>query len=272
MKFNLSFLRRNKIFSSFDKRQRFAVQTVILTSGLLVTQLIWEDVRFFMVGVLAVLSYLLTVWSLTEDIKGTEWLLLFILPVFFTASVSFFYFLLPGRWITRLMITAVFAVGTYATLLVENIYNVAVARSVPLLRAAHSVGLLLSLIIVFLTSNIIYSLRLPFAFNFIMTSMVCFILTLQSLWSVKLDERLSRKLLAYSGVVGLGAGEMALVLSFWPVGNSSFSLLMTATYYTIVGIFQQHLQGRLFNNIIKEYLVVFLFSLILTLITTVWGK
>lgn len=259
------------ILSKLDKRQRFALQTIILTSGLLVTQLIWEDVRFIMVGVLALLSYLLTVWSLTEDIKGIEWLLLFILPVFFTASVSFFYFLLPGRWITRLMITAVFAVGTYATLLVENIYNVAVARSVPLLRAAHSIGLLLSLVVVFLTSNIIYSLRLPFGFNFIMTSLICFILTLQSLWSVKLDERLSRKLLAYSGVVGLGVGEMALVLSFWPVGNSSFSLLMTATYYTIVGLFQQHLQGRLFNNIIREYLIVFVFSLILTFFTTVWG-
>lgn len=271
MKLNRKFLPIKRNFSSLDKRQRFVLQTVLLTSGLLITQLIWEDSRFIMVVVLSVLSYILTAWSLTEDITGVEWLLLFILPVSFTASVSLFYFLLPGRWITRLSVTAVFAVGTYAALLVENIYNVAAARSVPLLRAAHSIGLLVSLVVIFLTSNIIYSLRLPFGLNLIFTSIVSFILSLQSLWSVKLDDRLSKRLLVFSGIISLGVGEMALVLSFWPVGNSSFSLLLTATYYSLVGIFQQYIQGRLFNNVIREYLSVFLFSLILTLITTVWG-
>ena len=164
----ISRLIRKKRFFFLDKRQRFALQTAILTSGMLVTQLIWEEYRFFAVVFLSLLAYILTLWSLTEDIEGAEWLLLFILPVSYTATVSLFYFLLPGRWITRLISTLIFSVGMYAILLVENIYNVSASRSIQLLRAARSVGLLLTLVVVFLSATIVYSLSLTSFQNMLM--------------------------------------------------------------------------------------------------------
>src|SRR3989338_8883160 len=108
--------RTSRILLFLDKRERFALQTVILTVGVLTNQLIWQDYRFYMVDILSLFSYILTAWSLKEDVNGIEWILLFILPVLFTASVSLFYFLLPSRWIIRLATTVVFAVGTYAIL------------------------------------------------------------------------------------------------------------------------------------------------------------
>ena len=269
-KFQKLTFKRKKIIL-LDKRQRFTIQTLILTAGLLTTQLIWEDYRFVMVLILSILSYVLTIWSLSEDVKGIEWGLLFILPVFFTASVSLFYFLLPGRWITRLMITVVFSVGTYAILLVENIYNVAVARSIQLLRAAHSVGLLVTLVVIFLVTNIIYSLRLPFWQNMIIVVVSGFVLALQSLWSIKLETKISTEFVILSILVGIVLGELAGTLSFWPVENSTYSLLISASYYTIAGVIQQHLLGRLFNNIIREYIIVFIFCLVLTYLSAQWG-
>lgn len=260
-----------KIFHFIDKRQRFAIQTVILTAGLFITQLIWEEIRFSMVIILSILSYLLTIWSLVEDIQGIKWMMLFILPVFFTASVSLFYFLLPGRWITRVAIMTIFAIGTYATLLIENIYNVAAIRSVPLIRAAHSIGLLLTLIIIFLFSNIIYSLRLPFGQNFLVMFVIIFILSLQSLWSIKLENKFTKQLLIFSFIISLGIGELSSVLSFWPVGNSSFSLLTTSTYYVLIGTLQQYLMDRLFIKNIREYFFVFIFTFVLILLVTNWG-
>ena len=38
-----------KILFFLEKRERFAFQTVVLTGGVLITQLIWQDVRFPMV-------------------------------------------------------------------------------------------------------------------------------------------------------------------------------------------------------------------------------
>lgn len=257
--------------NSFDKRQRFAVQTLILTSGLLITQLIWEDYRFFMVGVLGVFSYFLTAWSLKEDIKGTEWILLFILPVIFTMSVSLFYFLLPPRWIIRLIIGIIFAVGTYASLLIENIYNVAVTRTIGLLRAAQSIGLLLTLVILFLGSNIIFSIRASFWLNMLMLMPLVFLLALQSIWSVNLEVRISKKIFMYSFVTSLVIGEEALVLSFWPVQTPVASLFLSASYYTVVGIFQQYILDRLFTTTIREYLLVFMFTSLILLLTTKWG-
>lgn len=260
-----------KIYRFLDKRQRFAVQTVILTAGILITQLIWEEYRFAMVGILAFASYILTAWSLIEDIRGIEWVFLFILPTLFTSSVSLFYFLLPGRWITRLSITILFAVGTYAILLVENIYNVAAQRSIQLLRAARSVGLLLTLAVVFLTANIVYSLRMSPWLNGLIVCVISFLLTYQSLWTTSLEQKISKQLIIYSVVIALGIGELALALSFWPISNASFSLVIAAGYYATVGLVQQYLFERMFRATVREHVFVFLFTLVLTVITTRWG-
>lgn len=254
-----------------DKRQRFVIQTVILTVGVLVTQFIWEDYRFFMVVILAATSYALTAWALMEDISGLEWVYLFILPVFFTASVSLFYFLLPGRWITRLTMIVVFSLGTYAILRVENIYNVAVQRAIQLLRVARTVGLLLTLLIVFLTSSLVFSFRLWYWQNALIISVVAFCLALQSLWSITLEQKLSSSLLFYSLTVALAVGELAGIFSFWPISNASFSLMIAAGYYGLVGLIQHQLQERLFRTTIREYTMVFVFTLFLALITTRWG-
>lgn len=254
-----------------EKRQRFAFQTIILTAGLLITQLAWEDLRFYMVGVLAVMTYILTAWSLYEDIKGFEWISLFILPVTFIILFSLFYFLLPARWISRLAVTAAFAVGMYATLLVENIYNVAAQRSIQLLRAAHSVGLLVSLAVMFLGSSVIFSLRLSYLPNALLIFLLVFILSIQFLWSVKLDLKISAELILYTLVIALGIGELALAISFYPVPIATLSLFITAAFYALTGICQLYLSGRLFKNTVREYLLVMIFIIVITIISSRWG-
>lgn len=254
-----------------EKRERFALQTAALTAGVLMTGFILMENRIALVFILAIVSYVFTVWSLREDIKGIEWILLFLLPVGFTISVSLFYYLLPQRMVVRFTVAIVFAIGTYAILLAENIYNVAAARSIQLLRAAQSVGFLLTLTVVFLSTNIVYALRLPFYYNGVIVGVVCFILSLQSLWSVKLPVKIDKNIFIYSSVVGLVTGELALVLSFWPTLPAAYSLLLTSGYYCIVGLIQQYLSQRLFGNMIREYVTVFFFVLMLTVLTTKWG-
>ena len=263
--------RLKNVLSFLEKRERFALQTIILTSGVFITQLIWQDARFHMVLFLALMSYVLTAWSLKEDIKGIEWILLFILPVFYTASVSLFYFLLPPRWITRFSTTSLFALGSYAILLVENIYNVAAKRSIQLLRAAQSVGLLLTLAVIFLTANIIYSLRFPYWVNMLIMSAISFFLAIQSLWSVKLQKKLDSEIYLFALTIAVGVGELSMALSFWPVENASFSLLLSASYYSLVGVIQQKIMDRLFANVIREYIIVFILTFFLTFIITKWG-
>ncbi len=260
-----------RLLAGLDKRQRFALQTIVLTSGLLVTQLIWEDYRFLIIGILSILSYILSIYSLKEDIQGIEWLLLFILPVLFTASVSLFYFLLPARWIIRLFVGSMFAVGIYACLLVENIYNVAAERSIQLLRAAQSIGLMITLIVIFFSSTLVLSTRSTSLVNMsVLIPLVC-LLSLQSIWSVNLVERLSSQMVLYSIVIALVIGELVFALSFWPIQIATAALLVTASYYTLVGIVQLYFMGRLFKNTIKEYIIAASFTFFIVYISTHWG-
>lgn len=271
MKFLNVFISKGKQFKLLGKTQRFVLQTILLTTGLLITQLIWDDYRFVMVVILSIASYILTAFSLTENIQGVEWITLFILPVVFTASVSLFYFLLPGRWITRLMMILIFSIGTYAIIKAENILNVAIERSIPLLRVAQTSGLVITLIIVFFTSNIVFSLKLPFWMSPLIIFPIIFLLALQSLWSVKLEDKISRQIFIYTLVISMGVGELTIVLSFWPIQIATAALLITSSYYALVGPIQQYFLGRLFRNTIKEYVFSFAFILFITFITTTWG-
>lgn len=258
-----------------DKQQRFVLQTIILTGGLLITQLVWSDIRFPMVIILAAASYILTAWSLKEDIVGIEWIVLFILPVFFTSALSFFYFLLPDRWISRLVTLTIFAVGTYAIVRAENIYNVAVERSIQLIRVAQTVGLLITLVVVFFSITAIYSLRVTFFQNMLLITPIIFALTFQSLWTAKLESKITKNLLLYSFIVSFCIAELVGCLSFWPIFKSTplaiTALFISSTYYCLVGIIQQYMTGRMFINTIKEYVGSFAIMFLLLLVTTKWG-
>lgn len=256
---------------AFTKREKFTLIIAILTLGLLTVQLATPSFRYPLTVGLVVLTYILSAWGLREDLAGLEWLTLFILPTMYAAAVPLFYFLLPVRWLTRLPTAILFALGMYAILLVENIYNVAAVRTIQLLRAAHSVGLLLTLVTCFLLFAIIFSLHLPFYWNFLLVFVTSFLLVLQSLWAMKLEAKISQEIFLYTVVTSLVLSELAFVFSFWPIQTIIEALFLTTVFYSLVGMVQQHLVERLFKRTVIEFIVVSAIVFMLVLLTTRWG-
>jgi len=252
-----------------SKRTQLVLVTVILSFGLMATQLVSFEDREKMILGLSLLTLILSVWAFRENLKGIKWLILLILPPLFSAAVGLFYFLLPVRWLTRLPFIILFALGMYALLLTENIYNVATERTIGLLKVAQSVGLLVTLIICFLLIETILSFHLAAFLNFIFTFVFCFLLTLPSLWSVRLGETIKKEII-YGGLISLCLGELALIFSFWPVKITMEALFLTTVFYVLVGGTQQYLQGRLFKKAVNEFLTVFLIVFFLLLLTTTW--
>ena len=253
----------------FSKRGQFVLVTVVLTIGLVATQLVSFEDRAKMIFGLLILSFLLSAWALRENLKGVKRVILLILPPFFSVAVGLFYFLLPVRWLTRLPSASLFALGMYALLLTENIYNVATERSIGLLRVARSVGLLLTLITYFLLIQTIFSFHLPSFLNFILVFIFSFFLILQSLWSVRLGEEVRKEAL-YSIIISLCLAELVLVFSFWPVRLTIEALFLTTVFYVLVGATQQYLLGRLFKRAVSEFLTVLLTVFLLLIFTTNW--
>lgn len=254
----------------FTKRQQFVIITGSLTAVLMLTQLVPLDFRYPMVGVLAALSYLLCAFGLRDDLKGHEWMTLLILPSFFTAAVAVFYFLLPTRWLTRLPIVALYAVGMYALLLTENIYNVAVARTIALLRAAHSVGFLLTLATFFLLVQTILAYRFSGGLNAVLVGFITYPLTLQILWATTLESQIGKSVKELTLVISLVCIELAWIFSFWPVKTTLLALFLTTVFYGLVGMGQQYLSDRLYKRTVWEFFGVVAIVFAILLMTTNW--
>ena len=76
----------------------------------------------------------------------------------------------------------------YALLLTENIYAVAANRTIQLVRAAHAVGFLLTVITAIFLIGTVFGLRLPFLANGIMVAVILWPLFLKGLWSATFQK------------------------------------------------------------------------------------
>lgn len=252
------------------KRRKFLLASFSLSLGLLGLQWVTLDYRYVAVFGFFLISYLISAWALFEDLKGVEWLTLLTLPAFYATAVALFYYLLPSHVFTTLVIILMFGTGLYAIYLTENIYSVAAIRTIQLLRAAHAVGFLMTVLTLVFIYNTIFSLRWEWWVNGLLVGAVSWPLLMQALWSIKLPNRLEKQYWLMSGSLTMILIQIAMVLSFLPVTVWIASLFLAAVVYVVLGLLQHALDERLFSRTIYEYLGVGLFVLVATLLVTPW--
>lgn len=254
-----------------NKRQKFVLSAVSLATGFFFIQYIDFSLRYFIIVSLVIFSVIFSFWSLKEGIGKDATLLTIVPPAAFSAGVGLFYFLLPPTLLALVPILVLYAIGIYALLLTANIYTVATARTIALLRAAHAVGFLLTLVTCFLLFDTILSLRVDFWINGAAVFLISLPLLLQGFWSVELERSVSREVLELSLGLAVVTGEVATILSFWPVTVAVGSLALTTIVYVGLGLGQAKLQGRLFAGTVKEYLLVGGIVFITIFATAHWG-
>jgi len=187
-----------------SKRVKFGLVSFLLSVGLWLISFVSVDGRLTFYIVASVLAYVLTAWVIFEDLKGVEWISLLILPVMFVLGAGLFSYYLPvlvpslvglefdlgmARMIAsviRLLYFVLTGLGLYAILLTENIFSVASVRSIALLRAARSVGFIMTLVTGLFFFHTILSLKLIFWGVGLLVFAVSFLLSFQGFWSVDL--------------------------------------------------------------------------------------
>jgi hypothetical protein len=253
-----------------NKRQKIIVATVVVTLGLLSTQLVNFDLRFRFLGFLAALAYVMSLWALWEGISKTKAIVIMILPTLFTLGLASSYFLLPVRWLTRVPVAFIFGLSFYSLLLSQNVFNVAAIRTIPLYRASSTVAFLFTIITAFFIFNVIHAFNLLFIWNALVVMVVSFPLILQVLWSVEMEERVSKNNLIRSLILTLMVGELALILSFWPITNIMWSIVLASALYVLLGLVTHDMRERLTPRITREYLIIGAAVLIFAMFTTSW--
>lgn len=238
------------------RREKFVIAAVLLSIGLLGVQYIPLEMRYLAVSVFVILTYLVSAWALADDLQRHELITIVPLPALYSASVGLFYFLLPANWVSRILLLIVFGVGMYALYLTSNIYSVAKSRSIQLLHAAHTIALYFTVIMSLFFLNTLFSLKLPFWANGALVFLSHFALSLLSLWSIKLEERISREVVAMSMMLSAVLAELAIAFSFMPLNVWHISLFLMSVLYIGLGIGHNFLRGRLFGNTLTEYSMV----------------
>jgi len=242
-----------KLSKKMSKRRRFVIVAVSLTAIMFVIQRLSVEMRYLAIGGLGLMSYLLSLWALRRDLVGVAWLTDLILPTIYPVAVALFYFLLPQQPVTRLVVLGVFAITMYALMLTANIFAVASNRTIQLLRAARTVGFLLSVVTVALLFHVLFSLNLAF---WIVTGgavVISFPIFIEGLWGYTLSNKLGRGELLYSLIGTILVMEATLALSFWLVEPLMASVMLSMMVYVLLGLFQHEIDKRLFSKTIQEY-------------------
>lgn len=252
------------------KRQKIVITAILLTVGLLSTQLVDFNLRFKFIAGLSILSLILSIWSLWEGLNKTKAIILIILPVFFTIAVSSFYFLLPIRWLTRLPMALAFGLMFYLLLLAQNVFNVASIRTIPLYRAASTASFLFTLLSAFFIFNVIYAFNLLFIWNGLVVMLISFPLVLQSFWIISMEDKLSSSILIQSFILSFIMGEFALSFSFWPMPTTIWSLSLSSLMYVLLGLTTQTLRDRVSKRVVVEYIGIGAVVLIVSFLSTSW--
>ncbi|OGE27840.1 hypothetical protein A2867_01955 [Candidatus Daviesbacteria bacterium RIFCSPHIGHO2_01_FULL_40_11] len=253
-----------------NKRHKIIINTAILTIGLLSTQLVDFNLRFRFLAGLAVLSYALSLWSLWEGLNTTKAFVLMILPTFFTVAVASFYFLLPVRWLTRLPVALAFGLTFYLLLLAQNVFNVASLRTIPLYRAASTASFLFTLLSAFFIYHVIFAFNLLFLWNGLSVAAVSFLLILQVLWSIQMEDRIGAAIVVQSFILSLILGEIALSFSFWPTPVTIWSLSLSSAMYVLLGLTTQELRGRMNRRVVWEYIGLGVSVFLISFFSTSW--
>lgn len=260
-----------RFINIIPKRIRVVICTAVMTLSLLISTFFPFSEWWWLFGIfLVIIAYITTYIAVFEGIDGVEWYMLFIMPIFLTVALYIFYSLLPVRWLTRIPFLFLFGLTYYAMLLASNILNIGVDKSLQLYRAAFSVNYLVQVFIIFLITQVSLTFKLSFLLNGLILFTVGFILSLQLYWSVNPEATFNKKLLYYSGGMGLLLLELAIIISFIPFKTNVAALIYTAFYYSLNGIIYHYLDGRLFKNTIREYGFVSVFVFFIAILTLNW--
>lgn len=280
-----------KFHLELSKRQKFFIATALIVIGVIIIRIgplanfSWR----FRVAGFVIYSLALTLISLRdEDFSGVEWLTLPVLPLFLSIGAALVYPLLPNEvqyflfWrvdtdtglflssVVRFIYLGALFIGLYAGLLSANIFNVAAVKTIQLIRAAHSVGFLLTLVSSLLLYTVIYSLHLNSFGNFLVVFLTSFPLILQAVWSINLEPYIGREVIRYTLAISLILAQLSWVLSFWPVSGLVNAMVVTAASYEGIGVVQYQLLGKLQPTVAKELFLIAAIFILVILFSSSW--
>lgn len=263
-------LRLSKLNSlNITKRQKFVIAVVFLSLGLFFAENLFGKSGFILTVLLSLVTDIVFIGILYKDIKGNFSIHVLLLPFLYTLAFGLFFFLVPARLISRIIMTFLYGVGLYSLFLSQNIFLVASIRTIALLAGARLVSFVITLVSYFFLCNIIFSLHENIGITGLLVFAVSFLLCYQSLWTITLESSLYKSVM-WTCSLSIALLEATLMLWFWPTSPTVIAIFLTGLFYAIVGISQSWFDRRLFRGVLWEYIWVAVIVFFILMIFTSW--
>lgn len=261
------------VLTIMPKRFKYFVSAVFSVLGFFMFISLPYESRYFglMAGiVLVIFCFWFGLGILFEKSFYTR-MMAILLPLCFFIGFGMFVAFLPYSTATAVLASIFFGMILYTLFLVENVFLVAIGfKTVPLYRAAYTVGLIVMLMAAFFLFDSLYSFRLNFIWNTIWVYVISSLLFLYQFWAISIelpDDGKNKNIKAYVFLPALMVAEMALIFSFWPTGIFKGSMYLVSIIYLIYGLIQSEIRDRLFKRVWMMY--VWLGAAILLAIVTI---
>ncbi|OGH06804.1 MAG: hypothetical protein A2171_00025 [Candidatus Levybacteria bacterium RBG_13_35_9] len=250
-----------------NKRQKFIFSVILLSLGLFIAEYILGKSGMMLVLALSFLTSILLYFSLRADLKENFTPQIFILPFFYSLAIGLFFLLVPARFITRVGMTFLYALGLYSLFLSENIFTVSATRTIQLLSGARTVSLVLTMLSYFFISNVVFSFHINVFITLLLVFLYTFPILLHALWTYTLEKELFKYIL-WIFCLSVCLVEVAAFLWFNLGSPTVIALFLTAICYVFLGLAHAWLEKRLFRSVILEYFWVTIVSFIFLVLFT----
>jgi hypothetical protein len=256
-----------------DKRLQFVIGTIGFSALFFLIRLVPFDWKYQAIGTLALVLGLFSFFISRQTTKNLKDLLISSsFPVYFTAIVGVFRFLFSQNIFWEIGIMILYVVGLYSVFLLENVFLVtSTHKTVPLYRAAVTVGFLLTLVSAFLAYDIVFSYRMGPWLNSLWTLIASFPLLFHFFWFISLSPSERRKYWLSSLVFSLVLGEVAVIMSFWPANTAKTALYLASLFYVFGGLAQAKAHEKLFKNTVREFIWVGVGIFVALILVTSWA-
>ncbi len=243
-----------------DKRRQFVIASLVVGAVFLLIRLFGSawDLGFWGEAILFFVSLLVNLVLYSKQLGSIQKVAtVSILPSFFAVGILSISPLIRASLLVEIVLFFLLVGGFYASLLTENVFIVTIKyKTVPLYRAASVTAFLLSLLIGFSIFNSIFSLKYSPWINGFLIFIGSFIIFYHLFWSTAIAEAENKNFFVYVLVASLLVAELAVAISFWPVGVGLASLYLVSMTYVLGGIIQAKIRERLFKRTLLEYIAI----------------
>ncbi len=258
-------------FVRIPKQLRYVIASLLGAVCLFFAVGVPYTYSWFILPLLCAVSYILTWFALLEDIKRIEWYMLFILPIVWTACWYMSFYMLPLRFISKLVFTLLFPLIFYILISAMNIFNVGVEKNIQLLRAAQAANQFIVVLVFYILTQIFVSFNLHWTVLGILTGVFGWLLGMQLFWTLDPREEITTEVQNLALFHGFVIGYLMILMSFVPfILETPRPMIVTGTFYVLSGILSTYKDPILFKQRLREYFSILLLLILAALLTLRW--